>query len=154
MAVIALERGKGGRYAAAGVGWLKQRSWTSNDFVGEADGIDGELTFQRTWTGRDHTVTDAIGRVRGEHTREGWTGSAGPLMWDDVQYEFAVQSTWKGSFVLRRLNEDLATFTPKSWGRVIEIETLSNAAVPAGLMVFGAWMTIMRQRDSAAGASG
>lgn len=149
MRTIVLAKGEGGRLEAPGVGWIKQEKWTSYDFIGSAEGV-GDLVFKRNWTGRKHTIEDSQGRVRGEHEREGWTGSSGPLMWDDVHYEFAVHSGWKGSFVLRRNNEDLATFTLKNFWRDVEVEVLDNAHVPAALMLFGAWMTILRQRDSAA----
>lgn len=153
MATIEFTRASGGVYEAPGVGWIKQKSLMSYDFIGGAAGIPEELTFKRNWTGRHHTIEDATGRVRGEHERQGWAGTKGPLMWDDVQYEFANHSAWKGSFVVRRHNEDLATFTPKRFGRTIEVESIDHAHIPAGLVLFGIWMTILRQRDAAA-ASG
>lgn len=56
--------------------------------------------------------------------------------------------------MLSRLGEDLATFTPRGFFRNdIEVEVLDGAHVPAGLIVFGIWMLILYQRDSAA-ASG
>ena len=152
MTTIELNRVKGGRFEAPELGWIKQKGWT-NDFIGEAAGIDGQLTFSRNWTTRHHTITDAIGRVRGEHVRQGWLGASGPMSWDDVDYEFAMHSSWKGSFVLRRLNEDLATFQLKRLGRTVEIELLDGASVPAGLLLVGAWLAILRHRDAAA-ASG
>lgn len=148
MTLIQLSKGAGGHYEAAGVGWLKPKSMLSNDFVGEAVGL-GPLTFSRNWTGRKYQVSDSLPRGRGHHHAEGW-GNSGPLEWDDVQYEYATHSMWKSSFVLRRHSEDLATFTPKRFGRTIEIEVLGNAHVPTGLLLFGAWIAIMHQRDAAA----
>lgn len=148
MTTIELTKGPGGRYQAAGVGWLKQKSMLSNDFIGEAVDL-GELSFSRNWTGRKFEVSDRLPRVRGQHQREGW-GNNGPLEWDDVQYEFASNSMWKGSFALRRHSEELATFTPKRFGRTIEIQVLGNAHVPNGLLLFGAWIILMNQRDAAA----
>lgn len=150
MTTIELTKGAQGRYETPGVGWLKQKSMLSNDFVGEAVDL-GPLTFTRNWTGRTYEVTDNLPRVRGNHNRAGW-GNSGPLEWDDVQYEFATHSAWRSSFVLRRHTEDLATFTPKRFGRTIEIQILDNAHVPTGLLLFGAWITIMSQRDAAAAA--
>lgn len=148
MTAIEFSKGPGGHFEAAGIGWLKQKSLLSSDFVGDAVGV-GPLLFSRNWTGRKYVVSDALPRVRGHHHRAGW-GNSGPLEWDDVQYEFATHSAWKGSFVLRRHSEDLVTFTPKRFGRTIEIETFGHAHVPPGLMLFGAWITIMSQRDAAA----
>lgn len=149
MTHIVLVKGSGGRLEAPGVGWMKSEGWTTHNYVGSAEGV-GSLSFKRNWTGRKHTVEDAQGRVRGEHEREGWAGTSGPLMWDDVTYEFAILSQWKGSFVLRRNNEDLATFATKAFSGNVEIEVLDNAHVPPGLLLFGAWMAILRQLDVAA----
>lgn len=77
MVMVQLTKGAGGRFEAAGVGWFKQRSMLSSDFVGEAAGV-GPLTFTRNWTGRQYTVTDATSRVRGHHTRQGWGNKRPP----------------------------------------------------------------------------
>ena len=148
MVMVQLTKGAGGRFEAAGVGWFKQRSMLSSDFVGEAAGV-GALAFTRNWTGRQYTATDATSRVRGHHTRQGW-GNSGPLEWDDVQYEFATHSMWRSSFALRRHSEDLATFTPKRFGRTIEALVLDHANIPPGLLLFCGWITVMSQRDAAA----
>ena len=153
MATIEFIKGSGSLYEAPDVGWVKPKSMFSHDFIGGAAGV-GELSLTRNWKATEYTVRDATDRVRGLHERQGWLRQKGPLEWDDIQYEFGVHSTWKGSFVLSRLGEDLATFTPRGFFRNdIEVEVLDGAHVPAGLIVFGIWMLILYQRDSAA-ASG
>lgn len=153
MTIIEFTKGAGSRYEAPDVGWIKPKSVFSNDFIGWAAGV-GDLVLSRNWSATEYTVRDATGRVRGHHERQGWLRQAGPLEWDDVQYEFAVRSGWTTSCVLSRLNEELATFSAKGvFQRDIEVNPLGGAHVSAGLIVVGVWMFVMRQRDNAA-ASG
>lgn len=153
MTTIEFTKGSGSLYEAPDVGWLKPKSMFTNDFDGGAAGV-GELSLTRNWKASEYTVRDATGRVRGFHERKGWLRQQGPLEWDDIQYEFAVQGTWNSEFVLRRLNENLAVFSAKGFfQRDIEVNVLDGAHVPPGLILFGVWMFILRQRDNAS-ASG
>jgi len=132
MTTITVTKGSKRRFEAPGLGWIQPKGVFSTDYIGQVEGI-GELSLTRNWTGLKYTVTDSIGRVRGSYEKKGWTGSRGPLMWDDVEYEFAHHSAWNNSCVLRRHNEDLATFKPKWTGSSVEVELLDLPALMVDL---------------------
>lgn len=153
MTTLTFTRGRRDLFEAPDIGWFKPKGMLTTDSDAGAAGI-GELTFSRNWTSTTYTATDPTGRVRGVHRRTGWGQDKGPIEWDDVQYDLATHSHWKGSFVLRRHNEDLATFAHQGFtaSRIV-VEVLDGAHVPPGLVVFCAWMTLLRVRDTAATSS-
>jgi hypothetical protein len=154
MGTFEIRKGHGGRFAAAELGWFKQRKWYS--VVTEAHPVSGGvLLFRRKSWNRIWLAEDTQGRVVGEHDRQQLMRGRGPVVWESVQYELARHSAWKGSFVLSRYDEELARFTPHWIGSRIEVEVPEGQRVPpAGLLLFCAWITLQTQRDNAAAASG
>ena len=152
MTTIVLTKERGSRFAAAELGSMNQRSWFTSDF--EVAPLGGAaLTFHRSGWGRRYRALDATGHVVGERDHLGFFERRGPISWDGVAYDFGTQSQWKGSMVLLRYGEELSHFRVDGWGRKVTIETPNAAALPPGLLLFGAWMTILQRRDTAAAAS-
>lgn len=152
MTTIELRRAKRGLFVAAALGSITEGAWWPAAVRAQPHG-GAPLTFLRPSWRLDYRAEDATGRVIGHHDRQGWLRTHGPLTWAGVDYDFAAGKWLTGDFTLSRHGELVAGFSPDHRARQVTIETGNAAPIPAGLLLFGAWMTLLAWRDSTSSAT-
>lgn len=155
MATWTMTKGQHGSYAADGLGEFRKLKWWS--FDSEALIADGQqLHFRRTKFNRLFVAEHDGGLQVGTFDHQGWQVH-GPLSWQNVSYEFGTASSWRNTYAISRHGETLVTYAVKGLAMNVEITlepgSTTAAALPQGLLVFGAWIAHCAQRDKAAASA-